>query len=127
MVSAAPTVASTATPISSLKYGKCHWSGASTTPSSEMNISEVIFLTRLLLTSSRQALRSQGRRSGHDELIARWHPWGGYEPDGGESANLLSVRTGGLNLSVAVRMTSTTVRIRRRPSKVGAGILAWWV
>src|SRR5258705_7498898 len=44
MVSAAPSWPSTAAPISSLKYGKCHWSGASTTPSSAMNRPAVIFL-----------------------------------------------------------------------------------
>src|SRR5215210_4673709 len=43
MVSTAPRVASTEAPISSLKYGKCHWSGASTTPSSEMNRPAVVF------------------------------------------------------------------------------------
>ena len=36
-MSAAPSVAVTAAPISSLKYGKCQSSGSSTTPSSEMN------------------------------------------------------------------------------------------
>src|SRR4051794_28215557 len=44
MVSAAPSCASTAAPISSLKYGKCHWSGASTTPSTDVNSPAVIFL-----------------------------------------------------------------------------------
>jgi hypothetical protein len=31
-----------------LKYGKCHWSGASTTPSSEMNRPAVIFFMIVL-------------------------------------------------------------------------------
>jgi hypothetical protein len=31
-----------------VEYGKCHWSGASTTPSSEMNRPVVIFLLMLL-------------------------------------------------------------------------------
>src|SRR4051794_29439287 len=53
MVSAAPRLASTAAPISSLKYGKCHWSGASTTPSRAMNRPAVIFLmVRLRVRSS---------------------------------------------------------------------------
>src|ERR687893_2007819 len=38
--------APTASPISSSKYGKCHWSGASTTPSSEMKKCDLILRTR---------------------------------------------------------------------------------
>ena len=41
----------TASPISSLKYGKCHWSGASTTPSSEMKKLDTILPTWALLVS----------------------------------------------------------------------------
>src|SRR6266480_6089453 len=69
MVSAAPRVASTATPISSLKYGKCHWSGASTTPSSEMNMPAVIFLTMSLQERWFRMLSSVRRRN-PGELIA---------------------------------------------------------
>src|SRR5262245_45223688 len=43
MVSVAAIWAATASPISSLKYGKCQVSGASTTPSSEMNRPATIF------------------------------------------------------------------------------------
>jgi hypothetical protein len=43
-----------------LKYGKCHWSGASTTPSSAMNRPATIFLTMLLLVGSGRKLGLHG-------------------------------------------------------------------
>ncbi len=46
--SSSPGVASTATPIPSLKYGKCQSCGFSTTPSSEMNSPAVTFLVLCL-------------------------------------------------------------------------------
>src|SRR5919107_2108538 len=41
-----PIAASISCPISSSKYGKCHWSGASKTPSSDANSDTITLLTR---------------------------------------------------------------------------------
>src|SRR5829696_3891561 len=49
MASAWAISAPTASPISSLKYGKCHLSGASMTPSSDTNSDAITFLTSILL------------------------------------------------------------------------------
>jgi hypothetical protein len=68
-VSAALNIASTATPISSLKYGKCHWSGASTTPSSEMNSPAVIFL--MVPRSSGCNRTVAGSRHGNERRTAK--------------------------------------------------------
>src|SRR5918992_3888172 len=46
MASAVAKPAPTTSPISSSKYGKCHLSGASTTPSSEMKKCDLILRTR---------------------------------------------------------------------------------
>src|SRR6266545_7717400 len=46
--------------ISSLTYGKCHRSGASTTPSSEMNSATMIF--RMVISSYRRGGPTVGRR-----------------------------------------------------------------
>src|SRR5215203_7284579 len=48
MASAWAISAPTTSPISSLEYGNCHLSGASTTPSSDTNSDAITFLTSLL-------------------------------------------------------------------------------
>jgi hypothetical protein len=68
-VSAVPRVAPTAAPISSLKYGKCHWSGASTTPSSEMNRPPMTFLKIVLPEIVGEPCGHRVRRREPDELI----------------------------------------------------------
>src|SRR5689334_2488210 len=60
--------ASTAAPIWSSKYGKCHWSGDSVTPSSEMKKLETILAIALFLC--RRGLRSALRRGGRPFLLA---------------------------------------------------------
>src|SRR5215211_4455133 len=50
MASAWAISAPTASPISSLKYGNCHLSGASMTPSSDTNSDAITFLTSILLS-----------------------------------------------------------------------------
>src|SRR5215208_8289703 len=64
MASAWPIAAPISWPISSLQYGKCHWSGASTTPSSETNSDTITLLTSDLLFDAvhGDALR-RGRRT----------------------------------------------------------------
>src|SRR3712207_4924590 len=54
-------------PISSLKYGKCHWSGASKTPSSDTNSAAITFLTgtSLLYSAMLQIRRSSPPSSGY--------------------------------------------------------------
>src|SRR5829696_1553730 len=47
MESEAAIAAPIISPISSLKYGKCHFSGASTTPSSDTNSDATTFLIRI--------------------------------------------------------------------------------
>src|SRR5262245_10693870 len=69
-----------ASPISSLKYEKCHWSGASTTPSSEMKKLDTILPTVIsqrsgATTSRTWRIRLRSEVLGHcDELIERRAP-----------------------------------------------------
>src|SRR5215208_3478181 len=60
MASEAAIAAPMASAIWSLKYGKCHFSGDSTTPSSEMNSDATTFLIR---TSSESKLRPNIRQA----------------------------------------------------------------
>src|SRR5215210_5645957 len=60
MASAWPIAAPISWPISSLQYGKCHWSGASTTPSSETNSDTITLLTSGLLFDAVHGTRYVG-------------------------------------------------------------------
>src|SRR3954447_19910576 len=68
IVSTLPSWASTDAPISSLKYGKCHKWGSSTTPSSETNSPAVIFLMAVP-PSRKLSVVLPGRRRQTAELI----------------------------------------------------------
>src|ERR687894_7387 len=67
MTSAWAISAPTASPISSLKYGNCHLSGASMTPSSDTNSDAITFLTSILLGQSTLVMVASYPPPGHSQ------------------------------------------------------------
>src|ERR671912_820320 len=67
MASAWAISAPTASPISSLKYGNCHLSGASITPSSDTNSDAMTFLMSILLGQSTLVMVASYPPPGHSQ------------------------------------------------------------
>jgi hypothetical protein len=81
MVSAAPICSPTATPISSLKYGKCQLPGSSTTPSTAMNRPAVIFFMLVVPFEVRVSFRVAAPTSQTMPVAETHRDWANLFPD----------------------------------------------
>src|SRR5919107_912886 len=116
-------------PISSLKYGKCHWSGDSITPSNDTNSAAITFLTSILLRLSgrfRPTRTSSGARVRRHRGYVLGRETGGLDhPPEQPFGRTLVVRTehtpmltGAVAVATSDSLIVRSSRIPRCPSRV---------